>query len=1082
MKRILSLVLSLALLLACFPALPIATQAATTASGSCGTDLSWKLTDDGTLTISGTGLLEEYVLVNFVPWYEYKESVKTVIIEDGVENVCKYAFYEFTNLERVIIGNSVTKIGERAFYHCKNLTRVEIPASVTKLEYDAFSGCTNLKRIIFKGNAPSFHNYTFYEVTAIACYPAGDGTWTEDKRDHYAGVIDWVAYGPNGIIAEGKCGDTLKWTLTTDGNLSIIGKGAMYGYSDSGSPWYSYSIFPQKLFIDNGVTSIGDYAFQNLDGLTHVTIPDSITIIGKSAFWGCDRLAGVTIPDSVTSIGNSAFRACESLTDIVIPDSVTTLDRYAFYGCVNLNKITFEGNAPLFGSNIFGKVTATVYYPVNYNTWTADVMQNYGGKITWTSYLRVIASGTCGENLTWRLTPDGTLTISGTGQMYDYGFSSPNEPPWKDNRISIKTVIIEDGVTTIGNYAFYNHANLTNVMMPNTLVSIGDSAFDRCTGLTNVTIPASVTKIDKEAFRYCPSLLAIIVQEDNTHYSSDQNGVLFSKNKEKLIRFPGGKEGEYNVPDSVEDIEDYSFYGCQKLTNVVIANAVTQIGTYAFYACENLCSVTIGNSVEGIGSYAFYECSKLSNLSLPDTLRYIGPCAFCDVALTEVTIPELVESIGVWAFSGCLDLREINFKGDAPNIGDNAFNAVTATAYYPASKATWTEPVRQNYGGKITWFADCTDGHAEITDEGYDATCTTDGLTEGKHCSACGEIIVPQEVIPARHTYTAHVVPSTCTEKGYTTHTCHCGDSYVDSYQDALGHNWGEWYELTESTPYADGTEQRDCDRCEHFETQTISYRGNGLKLSGDDFANQDTVWIEGIPYPVQGKEEERYVELPSEADCYMVTYTYHAGDGQDIHTQYPTGMKVYLVKDGKITHIPELDNLLQYSGASIRITGKKGIRMITSIEKAKKTALTGKGLAGYKLLEYGTALCFASEIPEGDALVLGRDFTRSNYAYKKGKADPVFASTKDLIQYTNVLVGFSLEQCKDDIAMRPYIVLEDAQGNQVTLYGGTIYRSIGYIAYQNRTVFKPKTASYNYVWEIIHHVYGDKYDADYKG
>ena len=93
-----------------------------------------------------------------------------------------------------------------------------------------------------------------------------------------------------------------------------------------------------------------------------------------------------------------------------------------------------------------------------------------------------------------------------------------------------------------------------------------------------------------------------------------------------------------------------------------------------------------------------------------------------------------------------------------------------------------------------------------------------------------------------------------------------------------------------------------------------------------------------------------------------------------------------------------------------------------------------------------------------------------------------MFASTKDLIQYTNVLVGFSLDQCKDDIAMRPYIILEDAAGNQITLYGGTIYRSIGYIAYQNRTVFKPKTASYNYVWEIIHHVYDDKYDADYKG
>ena len=356
------------------------------------------------------------------------------------------------------------------------------------------------------------------------------------------------------------------------------------------------------------------------------------------------------------------------------------------------------------------------------------------------------------------------------------------------------------------------------------------------------------------------------------------------------------------------------------------------------------------------------------------------------------------------------------------------------------------------------------------------------------------------------HNYTPTVTAPTCTEQGYITYTCSaCGDSYISDYVGSLGHAMGNWYTTKEATCTNDGEQRRDCSRCDHYETQVITSSGhhfgddtvcdncgfdstapeypeNALMLSGEEFAGQDTVWIEGLPYPVEDNGVSRYVELPTEDDCYMVTYTYHTGDASDIHTQYPTGMKVYKISDGEITHIPQLDNLLQYSGASIRITGKKGIRMITSLTKTNKTALTGKGLAGFKLLEYGTALCFAHEIPQGDALVLGRDFTRSNYAYKKGVADPVFASTKDLIQYTNVLVGFSLDQCKDDIAMRPYIILEDAAGNQITLYGGTIYRSIGYIAYQNRTVFKPKTASYNYVWELIHHVYGDKYDADYKG
>jgi hypothetical protein len=154
---------------------------------------------------------------------------------------------------------------------------------------------------------------------------------------------------------------------------------------------------------------------------------------------------------------------------------------------------------------------------------------------------------------------------------------------------------------------------------------------------------------------------------------------------------------------------------------------------------------------------------------------------------------------------------------------------------------------------------------------------------------------------------------------------------------------------------------------------------------------------------------------------------------------------------------------------------------MITSIPEAMKKALTDKGLAGYTLVEYGTALAWKSDLENGP-LVLGASYTKSNYAYKKGVADPVFSKANGKVSYTNVLVGFTNDQCKDDIAMRPYIILKDASGNQVTIYGGMVYRSIGYIAWQNRTAFQPKTNAYDFVWSIIHHVYGDQYDADYKG
>ena len=246
-------------------------------------------------------------------------------------------------------------------------------------------------------------------------------------------------------------------------------------------------------------------------------------------------------------------------------------------------------------------------------------------------------------------------------------------------------------------------------------------------------------------------------------------------------------------------------------------------------------------------------------------------------------------------------------------------------------------------------------------------------------------------------------------------------------------------------------------------------------------------VWIDGVQHTVQTQGGFAYVDLPEGAKASsMITYGYHIGDAGDVHTQYPVSMKVWALKkqeNGSYSaeRVEQLDDILQYSGSSIRITGNKGIRMITSIEAGRKEALINGNLAGYRVMEYGTVLALAGELEGGKPLTLGQSYARSNYAYKRGVADPVFAVSGNLVQYTNVLVGFTLDQCREDIAMRSYMILEDAQGNQVTLYGGTVYRSIGYIAYQNRNVFAPGNAAYDYVWEIIHHVYGDRYDADYK-
>lgn len=245
-----------------------------------------------------------------------------------------------------------------------------------------------------------------------------------------------------------------------------------------------------------------------------------------------------------------------------------------------------------------------------------------------------------------------------------------------------------------------------------------------------------------------------------------------------------------------------------------------------------------------------------------------------------------------------------------------------------------------------------------------------------------------------------------------------------------------------------------------------------------------DVVEVDGVPYPVTNGDS---VVLPKGVTAYLITeYTYNKVS-EDPHEVYPTHMSVWKVTetDGVKTanRIPEFDDILQYAGCSIRFTGEKGIRMITSIPKDKRSKLIKNGLAGFTLLEYGTVVGWDSELEDG-LLTLDATGARQAYAYsKEHKTDPIYKDTGKLIQYTNVLVGLTNEKCVPDLAMRPYMIVKDAEGQEAVIYGGLIHRSIGFIAYQNRNAFDPvkQKDAYQYIWDIIHYVYGDKYDADYK-
>ena len=462
----------------------------------------------------------------------------------------------------------------------------------------------------------------------------------------------------------------------------------------------------------------------------------------------------------------------------------------------------------------------------------------------------IVDSGTCGangSNLTWTLDSKGVLTISGRGGMRDYGAS---DAPWYDSRSRVKSAVIAEGVTSIGDSAFCNCTSLTSVTIPNSVTSIGEFAFRGCSSLTSVTIPNSVTSIGDGAFASCTSLTGIRVTEGNSHYSSDASGVLFNKDKTTLVQCPGAFSGSYAIPDSVTSIGKFAFEGCTSLTSVTIPNSVTSIGSDAFQGCTSLTSVTIPDSVTSIGCWAFYYCTSLTSVTIPDGVTSIGGWAFYNcTSLTSVTIPDSVTSIGMSAFEDCTSLTDVYYAGSEAqwkaiqiSYGNDAllnanihYNYVFHTHSYKdvVTAPTCTEK------GYTTHTCACgnsyVDTYVDALGHAWDNGKVTKEPTETETgvktftCTRCGETKTEtMPVIPHVHSYKDVVTAPTCTAKGYTTHTCACGDSYVDTYTDPLGHDLKDDAAVAATCTTAGTTAGKHCTRCDYKEgMETIAALGH---------------------------------------------------------------------------------------------------------------------------------------------------------------------------------------------------------------------------------------------------------------
>lgn len=399
-------------------------------------------------------------------------------------------------------------------------------------------------------------------------------------------------------------------------------------------------------------------------------------------------------------------------------------------------------------------------------------------------------SGTCGDNLSWTL-DGGVLTISGSGEM--------TSAPWKDYANDIIKVVIKEGVTSVSNSAFSSLTSLTTVTFPATLTSLGDYAFYNCTALKKLYFQGDAPAVQNFTFKgvtasaFYPlgneSWLSggmgyhsgTILEQPNFGDKNVCGDNLIWEYADGVLTISGTGE--------MYDAGDYDLWADHRsdIKKVVIESGVTTISHWAFTYCTALTDVTIPETVVSIDPLAFSMCTSLKTIVIPDSVKTIdGGCFDSCSALETVYFGSGVSQLEADNFDGCTQLKQIYFYGDAPRVFMSTLTNMAITAYYPAGNETWTEDVRKSYGDNITWVAFCANGHNEVTVTGKGATCTEEGLTDGKQCSVCGVVTVKQEKIPV------------------------------------TDHSYGNWVTVKDATEQEEGLQERTCAGCGKKDQQKL--------------------------------------------------------------------------------------------------------------------------------------------------------------------------------------------------------------------------------------------------------------------
>ena len=766
------------------------------AYGELGNGISWRYSSGSkTLTLSSaydgsidTRIREMVDLIpttenpNPWPWNDYKIFIEKVYITKGISNVGQYVLADLPVLKSVTIGEHVATIEAYAFQNALSLkTTVNLPESTTAIEDNAFVGCPGPVTVVTP-NTRAEVGATFSTVgnTGVVyefATPAGGSTEAPTT----------------GFLAN----DTIKWTYIAGAGLLMVEPAvagtqvAMPDFTNSSeAPWQSFSDGVKTLLIQPGITEIGRYNFADLSKLSVVSFPaDGLAYIRNGAFQNDASISSIAFPASLLRIYEYAFDGCNGLTSatrknsfmlldrtgnerlwsliygggsvtpppstetvsgtcgdsatwtydpstktltisgtgamknyvsgmetpwflyleqietLVVTEGITTVGNHALSNAISLKYVTLPATLAGVGMNAFNNCPAIVYAYVDREQGTVALLSgntDLESKLTYKAAASLPTSGSCGNSVNWSYsTTSKTLTISGSGPMYDY--SDVSATPWYSCLADIAYVVVTEGVTTVGNNALNGASNLRTVTLPSTLTTVGTNAFSSCVLLYDAYVDRTVGTVNVQSGNiYLTEVLrykASTPVNPNPGSGSEVNGsigasltwtytpathALNIQGTGEIPNYASASQAPWaayaaditaiTVQEGITRIGNYAFAGMTNVIDIYLPQSLRAIGDNAFNGCSSAKKIKLPDDLTTIGKGAFRGCSSLKSIEIPGGVRVIDDYTFSDcVALESVTLNKGLERIGYRAFYNCKALKFVEFPSTLSQIDDEAF-------------------------------------------------------------------------------------------------------------------------------------------------------------------------------------------------------------------------------------------------------------------------------------------------------------------------------------------------------------------------------------------------------------------------